>query len=287
MTSDVEEKMNIPVANIRMLMQEAGSILKERETAQDIVYEKKDGCANYVTEYDYRVQQFIKDGIRKLLPGCHFFAEEKDGECNRAGDVTVYLDPIDGTMNYIYGCRECSISLAVAVNGCIQYAVAYLPYLGEMFEAQCGKGATCNGRPIHVSNRSTEESLIIVGTAFYYKQEIGKRVMDITAALFHVAADIRRYGSAVAEMCYVACGRAEASFEYRLYPWDYAAGALIVQEAGGKVSAMDGTPLSMDQPGSMLCGNPVVYEHALTICKANWLPCLKPTASPGGNEYEK
>lgn len=287
MMSDVEERMEIPVADIRALMQEAGSILKQCEYTQGIVIEKKDGCANYATQYDYHVQQFIKNGIKKVLPGCSFFAEENDGEGNRIGGMTVYLDPIDGTMNFIHGCRECSISLAVAVNGCTQYAAVYLPYLDEMFEAQREKGATCNGRPIHVSNRSTEESLIIVGTASYYKQEIGKRVMDITTALFYTAADIRRYGSAVAEMCYVACGRAEASFEFRLYPWDYAAGALIVQEAGGRVSAMDGRPLSMWQPGSMLCGNPAVYEQALAICKANGRPCPKSNPAPGGNEYEK
>ncbi len=252
---------------IYSLLRQAGQILFSRDHADQLGITQKEGCANFVTEYDFRIQKFLKEEITKLIPNATFFAEESDGEANTVSGVTVYLDPIDGTSNFIHGGRECSLSLAIAVRNEVCFGAVYLPYQDELFAAEKGRGATLNGKPIHVSERTLDEGLISVGTAFYHKQTIGAKVMKLISDMFFVSADIRRYGSAALEMCYVACGRVEASFEYRLYPWDYAAGSLIVTEAGGVVSTMQAQPLALNLASSMLCANRLAYDKALQICR--------------------
>lgn len=256
-----------PAEPICHILKEAGRILCSGEgMLSDRRAKQKEGCGNYVTEYDIRIQRFIKDRIKELFPSAAFFAEESDGEMCGTGPITVYLDPIDGTNNFLHGCRDSAISLAVFESGEPVFGAVYLPFTDELFQAEKDGGAFLNGRSIHVSGRKTVDAITIAGTASYYKETLGKISMALASKLFLRTADLRRYGSAAMEMCFVACGRAELSFEMKLFPWDYAAGALIVTEAGGIVSDLSGNALSFDRAGSMLCSNREVYTDVLKLC---------------------
>lgn len=258
-----------PVQPICGALQKAGRTLRSASLSQvENGTRQKEGCGNLVTEYDYKIQQYLKQEMKKLFPKACFFAEEADGEPCRTGQLTIYIDPIDGTANFARGCPHFSISLGVVQEGIPIFGAVYLPFSDEMFYAQKGMGAYLNGHPIHVSSRKMSDALVIAGTAPYDKASLGKLSLKIVSTLFSQAADIRRYGSAAMQLCYVACGRAELSFEAKLNPWDYAAGALIAQEAGGLVSNLKGEKLSFDQTDSLLCANREIYADALDICRA-------------------
>ena len=128
-----------------------------------------------------------------------------------------------------------------------------------MFYAQRGKGAFLNGQPLHVSSNQLEEGLVCFGTSPYYAELI-EQTFDLVKTLHKASLDVRRSGSAALDLCDIASGRCELFFECRLSPWDYAAGSLIVQEAGGRISRMDGTGISLDKGCSVLAGGPAAWE---------------------------
>ena len=152
---------------------------------------------------------------------------------------------MDGTTNLIHNFRHSAVSLALSEAGQILFGVVYNPYSGECFTARRGQGAFCNGSPIRVSSADRlEDSLLSVGTV------PGRRKLADTAfrqmrALYDTCQDVRRTGCASLDLCWVACGRLDGYVELSLQPWDYAAGMLIVAEAGGWVTAPDGSPLSL------------------------------------------
>ena len=264
-----EKESDFPVQSICGIMEEAGEIMRQaRRRGASLEIKSKEGCGNFVTAYDLKIQRYVEEKMRLLFPEAVFFAEESDGEERKNGDLTVYLDPIDGTGNFIYGSEDLSISLAVFRKKKPLFGVVYLPYTKEMFHALSGQGAYRNGEKIQVSSRDMEEGLVMAGSASYYKEELGKDTMKLLKALFRRTADFRRYGSASVEMCFVACGRADLSFEMRLFPWDYAASTLIVREAGGVVSNLLGDEISYEHADSVLCASPRVYDQALHICRS-------------------
>ena len=134
------------------------------------------------------------------------------------------------------------------------YAAIYNPYLDELDTAEKGGGAYLNGQPIHVSEKPLSESIILFGTSPYYP-ELAKKSFELLINLFNRALDVRRFGSAAYDLCMVAAGRAELFFEMQLSPWDYAAGSLIVKEAGGSICGFGGKPLDPFKPGMVIGGN--------------------------------
>ncbi len=261
------EKREDCLEAILRIVEEAGKLLPSGCGDGTIEYLEKEGVCNYVTSYDAAVQSYIEEKLKEIFPEAAFFAEEMQEEDRDVGQVTVYLDPIDGTANLIRGNGDASISVAVAKDGVLELGAVYVPGSGEMFCAQKGKGAFLNGVPIQVSKRSLPESIMIAGSASYYKDVMGEQSMQLISRLYEKSADFRRYGSAALEMCQVACGRAEFSFEMKLYPWDYAAGWLIVREAGGIVSALDGGELPLNRSSSVLCCNQTVYDDVRSVCR--------------------
>ena len=167
------------------------------------------------------------------------------------------VDPIDGTTNFIKDYHFSSISVALVVDNAAELGVIYNPYTDEMFCAQRGQGAFCNGKRLHVSSEPLENAIIVFGTAPYH-EELSEKTFSLAYSYFRKALDIRRSGSAALDLCTIAAGRAELFFELVLSPWDYAAGALIVEEAGGLVSDCDGHPLVYDRPCSVLARNKTV-----------------------------
>ncbi len=218
----------------------------------------KEGRGNFVTDYDSAVQAKLREKLLKLMPQAGFCAEEDDADRTdvRKGYVFI-VDPIDGTANFTRGYGVSCISVALAKDGYPVAGVVYNPYSGETFSAERGKGAFLNGRPIHTSDRDLEHGLILFGTAPYV-EELSRKSFETAYKYFSRAEDLRRSGSAAYDLCCLACGRAELFFELRLCPWDYAAGALIIEEAGGLVSDLEGSPVTYDKKQTVVARAPRV-----------------------------
>ena len=210
----------------------------------------KHGIENIVTSSDVAVQRFLTQELSALLPGCGFIAEEDD-VMNGAHEWVWIIDPIDGTANYSRGISDCCISVALAHNGELELGVVYSPGRGEMFSAQKGKGAFCNGKPIKVSQRDFRSGIMCTAMSTYDKQW-AKLCSDIIYDVFMESNDFRRFGSAALELCLMAAGYIELFFEMKLQPWDYAAGGFILLEAGGRITGFDGKLPPLDKP-SIIC----------------------------------
>lgn len=197
------------------IVRRAGDIVLSAHDIQNVTREKH-GPADLVTQYDEAVQVFLRQELLKLLPEAEFFGEE--GERPALTHPWIFVvDPIDGTTNFTRRMNCSSVSVALVHNGQTEYGVVYNPFVGELFAAQRGCGATLNGAPIRASSRDAAHAI-------------------------------------------VACGRAEIFFECRLSPWDYAAGSLIAQEAGGVAVRLDGSFLDPLRPGSVFITNAACRE---------------------------
>ena len=214
---------------------------------------QKEGFANIVTSSDIAVQDFLKSRLSELIPGCGFLCEEEDRH-DLSHEYTWIIDPIDGTANYSRGIRECAICVGLKHNDAVEMAVVYLPRTDELFHAERGQGAYLNGCPIHVSNRPFGNAIMCTALAVYHK-EYAQICSDIIVETFQHCNDIRRFGAAAPELCYLAMGRCELYFEYLLSPWDFAAASLILEEAGGVLSDLSGRPLDPTVATGVLAAN--------------------------------
>lgn len=214
-------------------------IYRELETAK--VTEK--GAANYVTNVDFAVQDFIKQELSQRFPDIRLISEEKENK-NLSSDARYWiLDPIDGTTNLIHHYGLSAVSLALYEQGEITFGVVYNPFYEELFYAARGEGAYFNGEQISADNQvSFKDAVISYGSSPYEKNR-AEKLFPLFYRIFMKAADFRRTGSAALDLCYVACGRQHAFIEQDLKPWDYAAGSLILTEAGGVIKKWDGSEL--------------------------------------------
>lgn len=215
--------------------------------------EEKDGVANIVTSSDIAVQNFLMDKLGKLVPGSGFICEEKDIR-DFSEEYVWIIDPIDGTQNYSRGIPDCCISVALARNMELVAGIVYSPGRGELYHAEKGKGAFCNGKPIHVSDRDFANSLFYTAASTYRKEWAGY-CFDIIKDIYMECNDLRRNGSAAVELCLLARGYAELYFEMRLQPWDYAAASLILTEAGGYIASFDGAAPSLVRGSMVIAAN--------------------------------
>ncbi|MBR3866784.1 MAG: inositol monophosphatase, partial [Butyricicoccus sp.] len=167
---------------------------------------------------------------------------------------------IDGTANFVRGLRCSAISVALAQDGELIAGIVYHPYIDEIFYAEKGKGAFRDGQPIRVSDRAMQDGFYYFGTGSYYNWTFD-RTFALARVLFDRMLDLRRFGPAAYEFCNVACGRLELGFESLLQPWDYAAAACILSEAGGRMTQLDGSPITLDRPCSILAGNAVCHRE--------------------------
>ncbi|MBQ6823020.1 MAG: inositol monophosphatase [Clostridia bacterium] len=229
------------------LIREASRIMTDSDHAAVSVKSR----SNFVTEADVGVQEFMRKGLQALYPGYGFFSEEQENDPDYSKPMWI-LDPIDGTANFITRYQQSALSLALYAEGKVVFGAVYNPFADELFTAEAGKGAFCNGKPIHVDDEVDFGNAIIdLGTMPYYKDravEVGRFAAEIILR----ASDIRRIGSAALAMCYAAAGRTAAMMEGILQPWDYAAGMLIATEAGGLVTDWSGAPLEPKAPAAVL-----------------------------------
>lgn len=241
------------------IVEEAGEILLKATDIEESV-EEKSGRANFVTLYDKKVQDFLFHRLAEVLPEAIFIGEEEEEHAALPEGYAFIIDPIDGTTNFMKGYRTSCISVGLLKGGVPQIGVVYNPYQKEMFWAKRRGGAFCNGKQIHVSGHSLEEGLVLVGTS-PYNEELSKKSFAWAYELFVRSLDIRRSGSAAIDLCCLAAGRAEFYFELLLSPWDFAAGALILEEAGGKIVTVEDEELVFDRKVGVAAGNPVAVKE--------------------------
>jgi myo-inositol-1(or 4)-monophosphatase len=258
----------LPLTRMEAMIREAGAIMRSVPDEVRNNPECKEGSANFVTAYDVKVQEFLKSELTKLFPDAHFFAEE-DGESTQTigGGYTFIIDPIDGTTNFMCGYDHSAVSVGLLLDGQPLFGGIYDPYRDEYFCAVAGQGATRNGHPIRVSNRPVTRGIVAIGSAPYRKDTLSATMLSMTGDLFATFADFRRSGSAALDICHVACGRLDAFCEPVLSPWDYAAGSVILSEAGGISTNFAGKPLDLSAPSSCVFGSANAHPVALDVCK--------------------
>lgn len=228
----------------------------------------KSGDANYVTVFDVKVQNYLISEITKVFPDAVFFAEEKDNDsCVLSSEHCFIIDPIDGTTNFIRNYKQSSISVAMFSKGKAVLGIVYNPYLDELFSATEGNGAFLNGERIFVSEKPLSEAVIGFGSSPYYKEELGKKTFDTVYNVFMHCADVRRTGSAAIDLANLAMGRIDGFFEMRLSPWDVAAGYLLVKEAGGVITDLDGHDIDFSNPSPVVAGSFKVHGELLSYIK--------------------
>ena len=237
------------------IVREAGEIVLSAHDVWSQTHEKS-SAADLVTEYDLAVERFLKGKLPPLVPGSLFFGEEEKENASPLTGWVFIVDPIDGTTNFVRGLKHSAISVALAHDGAMEYGVVYDPYKDEIFSAKRDGGAFLNGRPVRVSERPLDQGVFGMGTAIYDRQFIAP-TMRLTEQLFRRSCDFRRLGAAALDLCGVACGRLDLFFEYSLSPWDHAAGGLILIEAGGVLSTLEGRPMDYTRRCSVWASNRV------------------------------
>ncbi len=211
----------------------------------------------YVTEIDRMAEDIIVEVIHDHYPDHSILGEERGQQGDH--EFQWIVDPLDGTTNFIHGFPVFSVSIAVMHNDQLEHGVVYDPLRQEIFSATRGQGAQLDGRKIRVSRRpSMQHSLIATGFPYRANKKYLDQYLEMLKAIIAVSAGIRRPGSAALDLCYVAAGRVDGFWEIGLNIWDIAAGALIIKEAGGRISDFRGSDGYL-QSGNVVAGNPKIY----------------------------
>ncbi len=244
------------INKICLLVKDCGKVILSADR-EKMAIDIKSGFTDLVTEYDKRIQEQLAVGLKSILPEANFIGEEGSDDQLTEDGYSFVVDPIDGTTNFIKDYHTSAISVALLKGKTVVAGVIYNPYLDEVYYAIKGQGAFCNGKKISVSSQPLSNALVLFGSSPYDKN-LFKKTIDTLSEYFYKALDIRRSGSAALDLCSVACGRAELYFELQVSPWDFAAGKLLVEEAGGVVTTLDGAPLSFEGKTTILAKNNVI-----------------------------
>ena len=241
----------------------AGQLLKEGfGTSFSIL--SKPGKQNLVTEYDKRSEKKIMEIILKQFPDHNILAEESGKARSSQSPYTWIIDPLDGTVNFAHGIPMFCVSIGVAYQHEIVSAVIYHPLLDELFTAEKGQGAKLHQTPLSVSKIDRLEEALIA-TGFPYNVDKNPlHCLEHFTQLQAMGIPIRRLGAAALDLCYVAAGRFDGYWEVSLQPWDVAAGKLIVQEAGGRITHYDGSERSVFNEDTVLATNGKIHEMMMT-----------------------
>ncbi|MBI4092546.1 MAG: inositol monophosphatase [Candidatus Kerfeldbacteria bacterium] len=211
-----------------------------------------------VSEVDIKAESAIKETVKSRFPD-HGFLGEETGRDSQKSEYVWIADPIDGTVNYSRGLKKYGISLALSKNREVILGVVFNPISGEMFTAERDKKAYLNGEPIHVNKNVDLFQAVVYASEFSRSKEVIK-------GLFDSVKNLRIASSSAYDTCMVACGRTEAFIKVTTHPWGFAAANLIVEEAGGKVTNLDGTPWNTDST-IMLISNGVLHDQLLSLLR--------------------
>lgn len=233
--------------------------LKRYFNRKNLVVENKEGVNNLVTEADHASEKAIFEVVRKSFPG-HFILSEESGEMIQDSEYKWIIDPIDGTINFANGLPICCVSIGVEKKGEMILGAVYNPIINEFFFAEKGKGAYLNDERIHVSDQNlVEKSCLVTGFPYTYLDSPNGPLQCFERFIRRGIA-VRRLGSAAIDLCWVAAGRFDGFYEHKLNAWDSAAGFLMVEEAGGKVTDFKGDHYSPYQP-HILATNGIIHDE--------------------------
>ncbi len=221
------------------LAREAGAIQRERYET-DLTIATKSAAVDLVTEVDHACEALVVGAIERERPDDAILAEEGSGVDRPGARHRWVIDPLDGTTNYAHAYPRFCVSIGVEREGEPLLGVVYDPLMDELYTATAGGGAFCNDRPIHVSTETALDRALLATGFAYDRRKSERDNLESFAAMLKSARALRRDGSAALDLCYVAAGRLDGYWELKLSPWDVAAGALIVEEAGGRMSDVHG-----------------------------------------------
>lgn len=231
--------MPVKLAHLEQLARDAGAVIaRARQTGPQGVTEK--GMNDFVTHTDKECEALIHEALQRLYPGIPLLAEEGTGDGHGREEEAFCVDPLDGTNNFVHGVPVCCVSIGYLRHGKPTAGVVFDPVHGELFSAEEGRGATVNGKALRTSGRPSAKGAF-VATGFPFQQmsrvdyylEGFRRILAVTGG-------VRRCGSAALDMCWTSAGRFDGFWELGLKPWDMAAGTVILREAGGVVSDLEG-----------------------------------------------
>ena len=229
----------------------------------DFTVSNKEGINNLVTEADHASERAIIAVVKSAFPGHHILSEEA-GELIQDSNYKWIIDPIDGTINFAHGIPLNCVSIGIEHNGEMVMAAVYNPHLQELFFAEKGKGATLNEKAIHVSEQTqTIKACLVTGFPYTYLN-MPNGPLEIFERFVRKGVPVRRLGSAAIDLCWVACGRFDGFYEHKLEAWDSAAGYLIVEEAGGKVTDHEGNKFSVYQH-KVLATNGKIHDEMVGV----------------------
>lgn len=243
---------------------EAGAIIQQYFQGTFFI-RNKEGINNLVTEVDMLAEARIVEIIKRKFPDHTIISEEAASEDNNS-EYKWIIDPIDGTVNFAHGIPICCVSIGFSYKDVLQLGAVYNPIMNELFFAEKGQGALLNGIPISVSTKSDFRKACLV-TGFPYKwPDNNEHPIKVFERFVMQGLPVRRLGSAAIDLCWVACGRFDGFWEYNLNPWDLAAGYLIVEEAGGKITNFEGDPYSVFDKQT-LATNGLIHDEMISLIK--------------------
>ncbi len=243
------------------IAKECGAIIKGAKE-EHVAATEKTNFRDLVTSYDVKVQKYAVDELKRRFPDASFFCEEGDDRGNLSDEYVFVIDPIDGTANFSRHMNISCVSIGCFRLGRPYAGVVYDPYNDELYSAVRGGGARLNGRAISVTDEALEHTLVMIGTS-PYNPELFDRTMEKLGYVFPKCLDVRRRGAAALDLCTVAAGRSGLFFEEILALWDYAAGLVILEEAGGEAYTMEGDPLPLDgRKSNIVAGSPRCIEES-------------------------
>lgn len=241
---------------------EAGAIIQEFAARRFEITHK--GRINLVTEADLASEKHIKQLISSTYPDHRILAEESGVSHHSEAEYTWIIDPLDGTTNFAHGLPCYAVSIGLERKGEVIAGVIYDPTRDDMFAAERGAGASLNGKPIRVSEiTDLEKALLVTGFPYDVRERMDFFIPGWRTFLSR-AQSVRRLGAAAIDLAYVACGRLDGFWEWGLNPWDCAAGWLLVEEAGGKVTKTGGGPFDMFVQ-DLACSNGAIHEQMLAV----------------------
>ncbi len=244
-----------------------GAILKEGFYAPKSV--EKKGAIDLLTQYDRAAEEAIVSLLQKRLPGWDLIAEEGSGSDSRS-DRRIYIDPIDGTTNFVHGHPFCCVSIGAweadkAVSG-----VIYAPILGELYHATRGGGAFCNGQALRVHKADRlDQALLATGFPYgvFEDEQLTRQVNDWLFRALRVSRGVRRCGAAALDLAHLARGVYGGFWEIGLKSWDVAAGVLLIEEAGGQVTTLSGEPFAVESGDGILASNSALHPSLVSLLR--------------------
>lgn len=242
----------------------AGNTMSHHFERLDHIHIQEKNPNDYVSDIDVAVEQEVIKIILDAYPDHYIVSEESGNQGNKDSQYRWVIDPIDGTTNFIKGFPYFSVSIAVYKNNKLEAGIVYNPISDELFAAARGQGATLNDRKIRANASVLAENAVIATGIPFKKPEMMPKGINTLKNVLSTFPDIRRAGSAALDLCYVACGRVDAYFEYGLSEWDIAAGALIAQEAGAIVTDTNGE-LTHLSTGNIIAAPAKVYKALIKI----------------------